>query len=42
MLFEIAAACRARGLDPEGALRRATLRVQQAVESRVAAQPGQA
>ena len=42
MLFEIAAACRARGLDPEGALRRETLRVQQAVESRVAAQSGQA
>lgn len=32
LLFEIAAACRERGLDPEGALRRETLRVQGEVE----------
>ncbi len=35
MLFEIAAACRARGLDPEGALRRETDRVKAGVERRV-------
>ncbi len=34
-LFELAAACRARGLDPEGALRQETMRVQAAVERRV-------
>lgn len=36
MLFEVAAACRAKGLDPEGALRRETLRVRQAVEAKLA------
>ena len=35
MLFEIAAACRERGLDPEGALRRETLRIQAEVERKV-------
>jgi XTP/dITP diphosphohydrolase/tetrapyrrole methylase family protein/MazG family protein len=35
MLFEIAAACRARGLDPEGALRLEATRVMQAVEKKV-------
>jgi XTP/dITP diphosphohydrolase/tetrapyrrole methylase family protein/MazG family protein len=35
MLFEIAAACRARGLDPEGALRRETDRVKGGVEQRM-------
>jgi XTP/dITP diphosphohydrolase/tetrapyrrole methylase family protein/MazG family protein len=34
-LFELAAAGRARGLDPEGALRRETERVMAAVETRV-------
>jgi XTP/dITP diphosphohydrolase/tetrapyrrole methylase family protein/MazG family protein len=38
-LFELTAAARARGLDPEGALRRETLRVKTAVEAR-AASPG--
>ncbi|MBI5382670.1 MAG: MazG family protein [Opitutae bacterium] len=37
MLFEIAAACRAKELDPEGALRREVLRVKSEVEQRVAA-----
>lgn len=32
MLFEIAAACRAKGLDPEGALRREVERVKTGVE----------
>jgi XTP/dITP diphosphohydrolase/tetrapyrrole methylase family protein/MazG family protein len=36
-LFELAAACRARGIDPEMALRRECDRVMQAIESRVAA-----
>jgi len=36
-LFELAAACRARGLDPEAALRRETARVMAAVEQRIAA-----
>lgn len=35
LLFEIAAACRAKGLDPEAALRRETLRVSQEIEKRV-------
>jgi XTP/dITP diphosphohydrolase/tetrapyrrole methylase family protein/MazG family protein len=35
MLFEITAAARAKGLDPEGALRRETTRVMQAVEGKV-------
>jgi XTP/dITP diphosphohydrolase/tetrapyrrole methylase family protein/MazG family protein len=35
MLFEIAAACRARGLDPEGALRLHTSRLMAEVEARV-------
>lgn len=35
MLFEIAAACRARGLDPEGSLRRETDRIKAGIESRV-------
>ena len=34
MLFEIAAACRGKGLDPEGALRRETERVKAGVEQR--------
>jgi XTP/dITP diphosphohydrolase/tetrapyrrole methylase family protein/MazG family protein len=34
MLFEIAAACRAKELDPEGALRRETLRIKSEVERR--------
>ena len=34
MLFELAAAARVRGLDPEGALRRHTLRVMQEVSAR--------
>lgn len=42
MLFSIAAACRAKGLDPEGALRRETLRVKTAVEAKVAAAGGEA
>jgi len=37
MLFEIAAAARTRGLDPEGALRRHADGVRQAVEEKVAA-----
>ncbi|MBM3865859.1 MAG: MazG family protein, partial [Verrucomicrobia bacterium] len=36
-LFELVAAARARGLDPEGALRRHTAGVMQAVEAKVAA-----
>jgi XTP/dITP diphosphohydrolase/tetrapyrrole methylase family protein/MazG family protein len=36
-LFELTAACRARGIDPESALRRETGRVVRAVEARVAA-----
>lgn len=36
MLFEIAAACRARGLDPEGALRLEATRVMNVVEKKVA------
>ena len=36
MLFELAAACRARGLDPEGALRLEATRVMNAVEKKVA------
>lgn len=35
MLFEIAAACRAQGLDPEGALRRETDRIKADIEGRV-------
>ena len=35
MLFEVAAACRARGLDPEGALRLEATRVMHAVEKKV-------
>lgn len=35
--FELAAACRKAGIDPESALRRETLRVAQAVEQRAAA-----
>jgi len=35
MLFEITAAARARGLDPEGALRKETDRVIRDVEARV-------
>jgi XTP/dITP diphosphohydrolase/tetrapyrrole methylase family protein/MazG family protein len=37
MLFEIAAACRAKGLDPEGSLRRETNRVKAALEKRAGA-----
>ena len=37
MLFEIAAACRAKGLDPEGALRLHATKVMREVEERVAA-----
>jgi len=40
MLFEIAAACRRAGVDPESALRRETLRVTQEVDKRVAAAGG--
>jgi XTP/dITP diphosphohydrolase/tetrapyrrole methylase family protein/MazG family protein len=36
MLFEITAACRAKGLDPEGSLRREALRVRQVVEAKLA------
>jgi XTP/dITP diphosphohydrolase/tetrapyrrole methylase family protein/MazG family protein len=36
-LFELVAAARARGLDPEGALRQHTAGVMRAVEARVAA-----
>jgi len=36
-LFELAAACRKAGIDPESALRRETLRVTSAVEERAAA-----
>ena len=35
MLFEITAAARAKGLDPEGALRQETDRVMRAVEGKV-------
>lgn len=35
MLFEIAAACRAKGLDPEGALRQHTSRLMAQVEGRM-------
>lgn len=38
-LFELVAACRRAGVDPESALRRETLRVTSAVESRAAAAP---
>ncbi|MEN9662572.1 MAG: hypothetical protein RL324_1521 [Verrucomicrobiota bacterium] len=38
MLFEIAAACRAKGLDPEGALRLHTSRLMAQVEQRVKAE----
>ena len=37
MIFELAAACRQAGIDPESALRRETSRITQAVEQRVAA-----
>jgi hypothetical protein len=37
MLFELAAAGRARDLDPEGALRKETARVMAAVEQRTKA-----
>lgn len=37
VLFELCAAARAKGLDPEGALRRESDRVMRAVEARVAA-----
>lgn len=40
MLFAIAAASRAKGLDPEGALRRETLRVKTEVEARLGASGG--
>jgi len=40
MLFELAAACRRAGVDPESALRRETLRVTQEVDRRVAANGG--
>lgn len=40
MLFAIAAACRAKGLDPEGALRREALRVKEAVAQRVEGSAG--
>lgn len=36
-LFEIAAACRAKGWDPESALRRETLRIERALEARAGA-----
>ncbi len=36
-LFELAAACRKAGIDPESALRRETARVMQTVEQRAAA-----
>lgn len=36
-LFELCAAARAKGLDPEGALRRETVRVMRGVEAKVAA-----
>lgn len=39
MLFEIAAAARAKDLDPEGALRLHATKVMQAVEAKVAAAP---
>jgi MazG family protein len=39
MLFELAAAARERGLDPEGACRRHAQTVMKAVEARVAATP---
>ncbi len=39
MLFEVAAACRTKGLDPEGALRRHTARVMQEVEKNVQGSP---
>jgi XTP/dITP diphosphohydrolase/tetrapyrrole methylase family protein/MazG family protein len=38
-LFELAAAARAKGLDPEGALRQETARVMAALEKRVAPAP---
>lgn len=38
-LFELAAACRLRGIDPETALRKETDRVMREVEARVAADP---
>lgn len=37
MIFELAAACRQAGIDPESALRRETSRITQTVEQRVAA-----
>jgi hypothetical protein len=37
MLFEIAAAARVKGLDPEGALRKESDRVMREIETRVAA-----
>ena len=37
MIFELAAACRQAGIDPESALRRETSRITQEVEQRVAA-----
>lgn len=40
MLFELTAAARAQGLDPEGALRLHATKVMQQVEDRVAAAPG--
>lgn len=40
MLFELTAASRARGLDPEGALRLHTTKVMREVEQRVAGNPG--
>jgi XTP/dITP diphosphohydrolase/tetrapyrrole methylase family protein/MazG family protein len=39
-LFELCAAARAKGLDPEGALRRETARVMRGVEAAVAASQG--
>jgi MazG family protein len=39
MLFEIAAACRAKGLDPEGALRQHTSRLMDEVEARAKKTP---
>ncbi len=40
MLFEISAACRAKGLDPEGALRLHATKVMREVEEKTASIPG--
>lgn len=42
MLFEVTAAARAKGLDPEGALRLHTTRVMQAIEAKAAPSPAAA